>query len=750
MKRYAVAMAMLVAASLAAEGVRAQESAVTDGSSSPERPSTSATRAAGTPVVDGRLDDDAWRDAPALGGFLQRTPRDGEPATEPTEVRVLYDDQALYVAVWAYDDQPAAIVPGESIRDYDLAQSDAVLLVLDTFRDGKNGFVFGTNPAGIEYDGQIVNQGEGAGRQGQGNLTGQRMQIGSGGGFNLNWDGSWTVGATRDERGWYAEFRIPFSTLRYAGGSVQDWGFNVARRIRRTNEESFWSPISREFDLYRVSEAGTLVGIRPPAGRSARVTPYVLGSTSRDYQAGQTAFDQTREIGGDAKVQMTSSLTLDMTYNTDFAQVEVDDVQTNLTRFDLFFPEKRPFFLENAGFFSVGTSETELFFSRRIGISGDGAPVPIRGGGRVSGKAAGVNMGLLYIRTQGLEGIESGSAFSVARLARELPNRSSVGGLFVERDALETGGDANRTYAVDGKLGIGQAVTITSFVAQTDTPGPTGRDEAFHIDGALLTREWEANLEYHEVGYDFNPGVGFLPRVGYRRYSARALQHIFPEHVLGLREIRPHFQYNAYRDLDTGFEETARLHVDSHFEWPNGTLFSPAMNWDREGLEEPFEIAEGIVVPPGTYDGWAAAWHFYTNQAAPMAVEARLDWGSLLSGTRHGGSVLFTVRNGSSLSTAVRFEYNDVNLAQGAFITRLAGLRLGYFFTPRVFLQSLVQYSDQADAWSANVRFGWLNTAGTGLFIVFNDSHGVDALEGPLNRALVIKYSRQLNVWGSG
>ncbi len=396
----------------------------------------------------------------------------------------------------------------------------------------------------------------------------------------------------------------------------------------------------------------------------------------------------------------------------------------------------------------MGTSETELFFSRRIGISEDGARVPIRGGGRVSGKAAGVNVGLLHIRTEGLEGVESGSAFSVARLARELPNRSSIGGIYVQRDELGTGGDSNRTYAVDGKLGIGEALTFSSFLAGTDAPDPVGRDHAFHLDGALLTRDWEANAEYHVVGENFDPGVGFLPRAGYRRYSARALRHIFPEHLLGLREIRPHFQYNTYRNLETGFEETARLHVDSHFEWPNGTLFSPAMNWNREGLEEPFEIAEGIVVPPGTYDGWEAAWHFYTNQAADVAFEARLDWGSLLSGNRHGGSVLVTVRNGSSLSTALRFEYNDVNLAEGDFITRLAGLRLGYFFTPRVFLQSLVQYSDQADAWSANVRFGWLNTAGTGLFIVFNDSHGVDALDGPLNRAVVVKYSRQINIWG--
>lgn len=735
------------AAATAQQGA-AQMSEATTERQATERPSASATRAAEAPVIDGRPDEAAWESVPRLDGFVQRTPRDGEPATHPTEARVLYDAEALYIAVWAYDDQPSAIVPGESIRDYDLEQSDAVLLILDTFQDEKNGFVFGTNPAGIEYDGQIVNQGEGAGRPGQGGLGRQRMQIGSGGGFNLNWDGSWTVATSRDADGWYAEFRIPFSTLRYGSGDRQAWGFNVARRVRRSNEESFWSPISREFNLYRVSEAGTLTNLEPPVRRSVRVTPYVLGSTSRDYQEGQPAFDETGELGGDAKIQMTQSLTLDLTYNTDFAQVEVDDVQTNLTRFSLFFPEKRPFFLENAGFFSVGTSETELFFSRRIGISEDGVRVPIRGGGRISGKAAGVNVGLLHIRTEGLEGVESGSAFSAARLAKELPNRSSVGGLFVERNALETGGDTNRTYAVDGKLGIGEAVTFSSFLARTETPGLTGRAHAFHLDGALVSREWEASGEYHEIGEDFIPDVGFRPRAGYRRFSARVLRYIRPEDLLGLREIRPHVQSNTYRNLETGFEETSRLHVDSHFEWPNGTFLSPAMNWNREGLDAPFEIAEGIVVPPGTYDGWEAAWHFYTNQAAPVSFEGRVDWGSLLSGHRRGGSALITVRSGSSLSTALRFEYNDVSLAEGDFITRLTGLRVGYFFTPRVFFQSLVQYSDQADAWSANVRFGWLSTAGTGLFIVFNDSHGIDALEGPLNRAVIIKYSRQFTPWG--
>ncbi|NIP59302.1 MAG: hypothetical protein GWM92_13400, partial [Gemmatimonadetes bacterium] len=300
------------------------------------------------PNVDGRPDEAVWEQSELLTDFVQRTPWDGRPASQRTEVRVAHDAEAVYVGVWAYDTEPSRIVEGESLRDYDLENSDAVLLIFDTFNDEQNGFVFGTNPAGIEYDGQVANEGEGGGRFSRGALAGQRQQSGSGGGFNLNWDASWTVATSRDDGGWYAEFRIPFSTLRYGPGDEQAWGFNVARRVRRENEESFWSPVPREFNLYRVSEAGTLTGLQPPTRRSVRVTPYVLGSTSRDYLGGETGFDEDGDVGGDAKVQVTQSLTLDLTYNTDFAQVEVDDVQTNLTRFSLFFPEKRPFFLENA------------------------------------------------------------------------------------------------------------------------------------------------------------------------------------------------------------------------------------------------------------------------------------------------------------------------------------------------------------------------------------------------------------------
>jgi hypothetical protein len=715
-----------------------------------ERPEALAHRTAIPPVIDGRLDDPAWAEAPALTGFVQRIPRDGASGSEPTEVRILFDDQAIYVGVWLWDSNPRGIVQGPAIRDSSLDDSDAVILLFDTYHDGQNGFVFGTNPSGIEYDGQVTDEGRGGGF---GMGMGGRQQGGAGGGFNLNWDGTWDVATHQDERGWYAEFRIPFSTLRYADGGDPTWGLNVMRRIRRYNEESYWAPIARQYSLHRVSQAGVLRGLEVPARRGATVTPYLLQSGQRNYLLGENGFSYPTEVGADAKVQLTQGLTLDLTVNTDFAQVEVDDQQVNLSRFSLFFPEKRPFFLENAGAFQVGTGGAELFFSRRIGIEG-GVPVPIRGGGRLSGRAGGFNVGLLHIHT-GHDGPRDpdqadGNAFSVIRLARELPNRSRVGTFFGERRGRGLDGDVNRTYAFDGALGMGENLTISSFAARTETPGLEGRDHAFHASGSYTSRSIRGLLSYREVGMDFNPEVGFLSRRDYRMGSGFLMTYHRPqsERWNWLREIRPHAMYSTYRSLETGFEQSARIHLDAHFELQNGAFFSPAFDWVREGLEAPFPIAPGIEVQPGTYDGWEAAWRFNTDQSAPFSLDGGIDWGHFLSGDRKGGFANVAYRHGSSATVAVGFTHNKVALAEGEFDVNLATFRAGYFFTPRTYLQSLIQYSDQLDTWSANVRFGWLQTAGTGLFIVYNDARGFNTLDGPLNRSLVLKYSRQFDVWG--
>ncbi|MED5198909.1 MAG: DUF5916 domain-containing protein, partial [Gemmatimonadota bacterium] len=351
-----------------------------------QAPAASASAITSAPVIDGRLDDDSWAEAQILTGFIQREPSEGRPVSERTEVRITYDGEALYIGAWLFDSDPTSLVFGQTLRDASLNESDAFILVLDTYLDRQNGFVFGTTPAGIEYDGQVANEGQGGGggggRPGGG---GSRQQRGSGGGFNLNWDGSWEVATSTDSRGWYAEMRIPFTTLRYGTGGEQTWGLNFERRIRRNSEEAVWAPIPRQFNLYRVSLAGTL-DLAAPATRIATVNPYVLSNGFKDYTVTSPDTDFGSKVGIDAKVGLNQSLTLDLTVNTDFAQAEVDDQQVNLTRFSLFFPEKRAFFLENAGTFSVGSGRSaELFFSRRIGLS-SGREVPIHAGARMTGK----------------------------------------------------------------------------------------------------------------------------------------------------------------------------------------------------------------------------------------------------------------------------------------------------------------------------------------------------------------------------
>ncbi|HSG50061.1 MAG TPA: carbohydrate binding family 9 domain-containing protein, partial [Longimicrobiales bacterium] len=293
-----------------------------------ERAATTPVRVDQPPVIDGHLDDAAWATAPVISGFVQREPVEGAPVSERTEVRILTDGEALYIGAWLFDSSPEGIIQGERIRDTDLERGDFFGIILDTYRDRQNGFIFSTTPAGIEYDAQVVKEGEGGGvfQRGQ-----NRQQAGSMGGLNVNWDGSWRVATSQDGEGWYAEMRIPFSTLRYASGGDQVWGMNLVRRIRRRNEESFWSPVSRQFNLMRLSQAGDLQGLSLPVQRSATVTPFALGSVERTYAAGVGTNEYPREVGGDAKVTL-GSVTLDFTVNTDFAQVEVDEQRTNLTR----------------------------------------------------------------------------------------------------------------------------------------------------------------------------------------------------------------------------------------------------------------------------------------------------------------------------------------------------------------------------------------------------------------------------------
>lgn len=709
-----------------------------------EPPIGMAVRAPTTPELDGDvLGDPAWSTAPVLTGFRQTAPDEGQPASERTEVRILFDEKTLYIGAVCFDRTPDRIIVSESRRDSPLDQTDSFQIILDTYHDRRNGFVFGTNPSSLEYDGQVDNEGEGS-RRGR-----RRQRAGTGAGFNLNWDADWQVQARIGEFGWSAEFAIPFRTLRYAEGGTQTWGVNFQRNIRRRNETAFWAPLERQFNLYRLRSAGTLQGLEAPKQRNLKIAPYILAERLEEFAAGSDA-EQDVDVGGDLKYSVTPSLTLDLTVNTDFAQVEVDEIQINLDRFNLFFPEKRPFFLENAGLFAVGEpGEVELFFSRRIGLGPDGEIVPILAGARLSGKVGSTGIGILNMQTRAVDGLTPANNFTVARISQELPNRSNIGGIFVNRaatsDLVGDLGEWNRTYGVDGRWGIGRYGEVSGFVAGTDTPGIEDQDYAYRLGTGYNSPAWRLSGEYVEVGEGFNPEVGFLERTAYRKPSGLVSYTYRPRGFMGLQEVRPHVFYQGYWKPD-GFQESGRLHLSSNVQWKNSWEVHGGANLTREGVIEPFEIVDGVVVPPGTYDHTEADIRFQTDLSAPLGYLVAFRAGGFFGGKRVSLVQGLKWRLGDTFFTDTEWEYNDVSLPGGDFTVNRVRVRLSYTFTPSIYLQALLQYSDvDVDFWSTNVRFGWLHRGGTGLFVVYNETreeHGLSSGFAPRDRSFTIKFSR--------
>jgi hypothetical protein len=710
-----------------------------------------ATRTTRPPLIDGIIDEDVWQRATPITDFVQSEPAEGSPATEPTEVRLLYDDNALYVGVVCFDQEPSGLVTTDSRRDSSLTDQDAFQLILDTYHDRQNGFIFGTTPVGLQYDAQVRNEGETIRGGPPTSAGGGGNTSGAGAGVNVNWDGAWEVKTQVGEKGWTAEFRIPLRTLRY-GAAPQTWGVNFYRNIERKRESVYWSPVSRIYTLTRLSSAGELTGLDVKPPRDFKLMPYVSTSASRNFlSTAERDYNNDGDWGMDAKIGVTSSTTLDLTYNTDFAQVEVDEQQINLTRFNLLFPEKRPFFLENRGLFAVGRpGEIDLFFSRRIGIADDGTLLPILGGARFTGKARGVNVGLLDMQTDDVAA-RPGNNFAAARVSKDLSNRSSFGAIAVNRSATgdKAGPDNwNRTFGVDGRLGIGEAITFSGFAARTQTPGVEGRQHAYSSAFDFRTRKYETQLSYAEVGDDFDPQVGFLERTdGYRQIQTALRRHIRTPGLakVGIREWEPHASYESYWGFD-GLQETATLHIDSRLDFENGySLTSTALNVQDEGLRKPFEVYPGVVVPAGHYRSPYFLTMGNTDRRKWLSFSGGATIGGFLSGTQVSLTPQVNIRQEGRLTSSLRWARNDINLPQGDFVTNLVTARLTYNFSTLINASTLIQYNDRTHRWSTNLRFNWLRTAANGLYVVYNDTEGFSGL-GPVNRAFIIKYSHLFDV----
>ncbi len=702
------------------------------------------------PIIDGHIiNDPAWQSLPEVNTFIQKSPDEGEAVTEKTVVKVMYSTEVLYIAAVCYDDSPEKIVIVDTRRDAPLNNTDSFMFILDTFQDQQNGYVFGTNAGGIEYDAQVSKGGEGM------SISTRRQSVGTGDAYNINWDAVWKVQTNIGDYGWSAEFAIPFKTLRYAKENEQEWGINFQRVIAHKHEQVFWAPIPRQYSLNRLMNAGTITGIKVPNVRTLKIMPYTLGSKNSVYS--ETEYSSTAsDFGLDAKFGVTSSLILDLTYNTDFAQVEADEQQINLDRFSLFFPEKRGFFLENAGLFSIGENtfsgpDIEMFFSRRIGISPNGEPLPIVGGGRLTGTAGGFRIGALNMQTKAVNNVTDGDNYSVLRIKKELPNRTSYGVIMTNRTGLGTDGNLNNSYAIDASLGVGEAIQFIGFAAKSDPDqdiqnGDTGT-YAYLLESNRNTKTLTTQLRFTEVGDNFNPEIGYVKRQGYRKILFRILNRTRPKDTFGLLEIRPHISFWGYWKLD-GFLETARLHVDNHWEFRNGYRIDTAINFLNEGVVDTFEIAAGVMVPSGRYDHKEIQIRSNTNLTKPFNIIMVNKIGGFFGGYRQNVDLTIGNRFGNRFTSEIISKYNDVHLPGGNFITHLIRTRLTYAFSPKIYIQFLIQYNNQSDEWSINSRFIWQKSAATGLYLVFNQTQDYDGI--PIDyktTSMVFKYSYLFDVY---
>jgi hypothetical protein len=687
--------------------------------------------------IDGSLDEALYSTVPAMSDFVQVEPQEGMPATEKTEVWVAFDGDQLYVSFRNWDSQPDRRVAKEMRRDGNGIWNgdDNVAFGLDTFFDRRNNVQFVVNSIGGRMDGQVFNE---------------RQWVG-------DWNTIWEVKTGRFDGGWTAEFAIPFKSLRYRPGSDQTWGFNAFRTNRWKNELSFLTPVPQALGqrgLHQASMAAPLVGLSVPSGaRNLEVKPYAISTASRDRVAGN---DLKGDVGLDVKYGVTQNLTADFTVNTDFAQVEADTQQVNLTRFSLFFPEKREFFLEGSGIFSFGTTQGNfgggggdvpiLFYSRRIGLE-RGAIIPLEAGGRMTGRVGRFTVGLLNIQTGDDEVVRApGTNFSAVRLKRDLLRRSSIGLLFTGRSDTLGGAGRNLTYGVDGTFAFFENLGINTYWARTDTRGLSGGDTSYRAQLDYAGDRYGLQLEHLLVGDNFNPGIGFVRRDDMRRTAVDAR---FSPRPARSDVVRKYYFTSGldYVENTDGRLETRERTGGFEIEFQNADRFSVGYTNSLEYLPAPFEIATGVTLPVGGYafDNLRVGYNLATRRKVSGNLSA--ERGTFYNGHKtavgvSGGRVNMTSRFFVEPSYAV----NWVDLVEGSFTTHLAGARTTFTPTALMFVSAFLQYNSGIHAVSANVRLRWEYRPGSELFVVFNEDRDTltPRFPGLNNRAFIVKVNRLL------
>jgi hypothetical protein len=702
-----------------------------------------ATRVEEAIVIDGRLDDPAYRDVEAIDGFLQQEPHEGELATEATDVWILFDDDNVYVSARCWDSHPERMVGNEMRRDHQaLSRNENFGVAFDTFHDRRNAFMFHVNLLGGLTDALSVDERN----------------------VNKDWNTIWFARTARFDRGWTVEIAIPFKSLRFRSEGAQTWGVNFRRIVQWKNEVSYVTAIPASYDLrglVKMSSAANLVGIETKPARNLEVKPYAIADVVTDRSVSPAIEnDAGADAGFDVKYGITQSLVADVTVNTDFAQVENDELQVNLTRFSLFYPEKREFFLEGQGIFSFGNAgfgggggdggggpnnAPVLFFSRSIGLS-DVGEVPIRAGGRVTGKIGSYTLGLLNIHTDGVAdaGIEP-TAFSVVRLKRDIFRKSQVGVLMTYRSRSTVADGSNETYGVDGSFGLSDSLVVGGYYAATRTAELSGDDESYRGIFDYNSDLYGARVSHTLVGENFNPEVGFLRREDFRetvgkfRFSRRR-----PRGIDWIRKVslEPGIEYV---EGSRGDLESRQAQLGFRMELESGDEWSADYEKNYEYLAEPFEIAPGVTLPVGDYRFDNVRLSYQLGPQRKVSGRVTAQFGGFYDGTRREIAYRGRIETSSRFGLEPNISLNRVSLVEGDFTATLIGIRATLNMSPQMSLSALLQYQSLDADFLTNVRFRWEYLPGSDFFVVYSDGRTTGLDERPLylqSRSLAVKITR--------
>ncbi|HQU33702.1 MAG TPA: DUF5916 domain-containing protein [Thermoanaerobaculaceae bacterium] len=681
------------------------------------------------PRIDGKLSDAAWQKATWYDDFRQSVPEYGRSATEATHVAFIYDDHNLYVGVRCDDDAPSLIRANKLRHRDEPTTDDHVEVVFDTYRDQVRGTVFIVNPLGAKEEGLI---------NGYENYT-------------WSWDEVWEARAAITATGWQAELRIPFRVLRYGSDPQQTWVVNVERVVRRTQEESYLVPPRPPFDISSLDYAATLSGMEITTHqRNLQLIPYVLGGVAREStpDGGRERSRSLDQWGFDVKYSLTPGLTLDGTYNTDFAQVEADAEQVNLSRFSLFYPEKREFFLENAQLFSFGhfggdpeQPDIAAFFSRRVGLYG-GATVPIDAGVRLTGKVGRQDVGVLSVRTGGVPGLGLPAAwYNVARVRRDLGERSYVG--MIATDSRR-GGFHSTTLGVDGDWFITRELSLRGDYLRVDDSDMGGVRSAYDVSLDLTTDRWGFLFGGYQVDAGFNPDLGFVSRDGYRRSQAY-LRRSFRPGRWGIRRVSVISSNDAYDSLRHGVRETGDNSLSCELELESGDVVEVRVKREFERLFEPFELDPHLVLPAGAYTFTGTSASYYSDESRRWGFDVEATGGDFYDGTTRqlGGETWFVFNR--HLRTAGGYSTVNVSSPHGDLKWRLWSARLDYIHSATLSASGYLQYNSSIGARVLNLRLRWILRNDSDLYLVYNE--GRQELAGApdlRNRELALKVNYRL------